>query len=174
MRGKLWLGDLGRMLNGLIPAYAGKTSRNRTELKRHQAHPRVCGENRPLLAPYLPLGGSSPRMRGKPFLRALQIRCTGLIPAYAGKTSAAGLLIRFKPAHPRVCGENLPSPENQSAEAGSSPRMRGKRGRVSVECGLERLIPAYAGKTNKGKVPELQRRAHPRVCGENLCSSASI
>ena len=53
------------LFDGLIPACAGKTRTAPSTASASEAHPRVCGENRPLLAPYVPLGGSSPRVRGK-------------------------------------------------------------------------------------------------------------
>ena len=50
---------------------------------------------------------------------------------------------------------------------GSSPRGRGKR-RESRECeAAERLIPAWAGKTDALGRPRAPVEAHPRVGGEN-------
>ena len=51
---------------------------------------------------------------------------------------------------------------------GSSPRVRGKRGRAAGASGLRGLIPACAGKTSGNKLGNKVCRAHPRVCGENL------
>ena len=68
VRGKLHEAAGGRLGLRLIPACAGKTRRRARTDFQSRAHPRVCGENsvRATLPP--PLGGSSPRVRGKPVI----------------------------------------------------------------------------------------------------------
>ena len=51
---------------------------------------------------------------------------------------------------------------------GSSPRMRGKLLIRRLDPGLDRLIPAHAGKTSSRAWLRAWCRAHPRACGENL------
>ena len=86
MRGKhLHTKALGEK-GGLIPAYAGKTFDEDLGEKNGTAHPRVCGENVPQSLNDKLTAGSSPRMRGKPFVPPIVVSSTGLIPAYAGKT----------------------------------------------------------------------------------------
>ena len=64
-------------------------------------------------------------------------------------------------------GENLRIVEYPLILNGSSPRGRGKQGRVHARPQARRLIPAWAGKT-RGPWPLGSRRpAHPRVGGEN-------
>ena len=130
-----------------IPAYAGKTSLG--VLGSHVAaeHPRVCGENG--LEPNQPPSklGTSPRMRGK---RKHKFCCTRLIrniPAYAGKTAFWARPMPFQAEHPRVCGENCAAYLGIAPDTGTSPRMRGKRRRLSSSGTPRRNIPAYAGKT---------------------------
>ena len=68
-----------------------------------------------------------------------------------------------------MCGENEHFHELNIVEKGSSPRVRGKRSPSSPTrrpCGL---IPACAGKTASTVPSGVRARAHPRVCGENLC-----
>ena len=71
---------------GLIPACAGKTTMAILSRATSWAHPRVCGENTPLMLNPAEIQGSSPRVRGKP----LELKRRGvllrLIPACAGKT----------------------------------------------------------------------------------------
>ena len=50
---------------GLIPAWAGKTFGEATEMHASWAHPRVGGENETRHAYYESVTGSSPRGRGK-------------------------------------------------------------------------------------------------------------
>ena len=126
MRGKLRLVlDVGGPRR-LIPAYAGKTVLDCDVGREIRAHPRVCGENNSGMVWTFSSSGSSPRMRGKlDRCRPARFR-DGLIPAYAGKTGIAAARRFRRPAHPRVCGENLPVPRVEPVLIGSSPRMRGK------------------------------------------------
>ena len=160
------------LFDGLIPACAGKTRTAPSTASASEAHPRVCGENRPLLAPYVPLGGSSPRVRGKHVFDAFPELLPGLIPACAGKTPIGQCVRSGTSAHPRVCGENDKDPYSDETLSGSSPRVRGKQpaGRQPPP-GLG-LIPACAGKTHSDFLLLRAWWAHPRVCGENflLCS----
>ena len=147
VRGKLSRGftDLGQ--RGLIPACAGKTWL--AGKKRHEkgAHPRVCGENQAATTPALPTPGSSPRVRGKPNIRAEAARRGRLIPACAGKTTISAVFSGFDRAHPRVCGENRAWPQSFFTLHGSSPRVRGKREQAGILSAERGLIPACAGKT---------------------------
>ena len=55
---------------GIIPAYAGNTSRQDTDIQCGWDHPRVCGEHTSGVKTKLSDPGSSPRMRGTPFFHA--------------------------------------------------------------------------------------------------------
>ena len=107
----------------------------------------MCGENMDYSRAWAALTGSSPRVRGKR-LRA------------AERTNS-------RPAHPRVCGENVLERMDSLEQAGSSPRVRGKRNTENT-CNLRGgLIPACAGKTWLAGKKRQENGAHPRVCGEN-------
>ena len=86
MRGKpnKWLKQHSRFRN--IPAYAGKTNLVIFQGIIDEEHPRVCGENGDYTAGVASVGGTSPRMRGKPSGEGKENRDAGNIPAYAGKT----------------------------------------------------------------------------------------
>ena len=102
--------DLNLLLRvGIIPAYAGSTSRPRPSTAITRDHPRVCGEHfRTCIAPR-EREGSSPRMRGA--LAELQVvqHRVGIIPAYAGSTLAHRIVYAGIRDHPRVCGEHSSS-----------------------------------------------------------------
>ena len=136
-----------RVVVGLIPARAGKTTMRFLLFDISSAHPRACGEN-DLVAWFQELpGGSSPRVRGKLQLARVAGFHRGLIPARAGKTATAPPRRRVPRAHPRACGENLKSPPRPLLDPGSSPRVRGKQ-QGPLRSGVStRLIPARAGKT---------------------------
>ena len=130
-----------------IPAHAGKTRPPETSCPRWMVHPRACGENSAPGARAEADCGSSPRMRGK--RHGVPHRCRGsrFIPAHAGKTRRPRAAPGPPSVHPRACGENDVTPAADKGEAGSSPRMRGKREGAADDDAAHRFIPAHAGKT---------------------------
>ena len=66
-----------------------------------------------------------------------------------------------------MCGGNSFTSFCAALGLGSSPRVRGKRHQHTPTPHGHRLIPACAGKTLFDVSTGKQRRAHPRVCGEN-------
>ena len=66
-----------------------------------------------------------------------------------------------------MCGENDQALTDAAMGYGSSPRVRGKRGRRQAHRRPGGLIPACAGKTRSASSSPPTWRAHPRVCGEN-------
>ena len=134
-------------VRGLIPAHAGKTARRNGAAARQRAHPRSRGENRVAHGHGGAARGSSPLTRGKLVRVDGDCAVLGLIPAHAGKTIRAGLLINDVEAHPRSRGENGSEEANARVRAGSSPLTRGKPPLVRRTGGSRRLIPAHAGKT---------------------------
>ena len=188
VRGKHARRRAGRRQDGLIPACAGKTDSPRRAGLRGPAHPRVCGENGRMGGTPGRPSGSSPRVRGKLGEREGGEVGPGLIPACAGKTRRHAAASDRARAHPRVCGENRRGTSSPLSGCGSSPRVRGKllvvrvaqhhrgssprvRGKPAHRRDRGRrggLIPACAGKTDRLHWTTPPRRAHPRVCGENL------
>ena len=150
-----------------IPAYAGKTNRHRATLLQTPEHPRVCGENYPLVSTITLALGTSPRMRGKLGVGARDVARARNIPAYAGKTHLRHLFPSHPTEHPRVCGETCKFANRLITETGTSPCMRGKLTQGLPEGIEERNIPAYAGKTPRKKPNGSSLEEHPRVCGEN-------
>ena len=68
MRGTHQIRDVSADIHGIIPAYAGNTMLTRPGHTQLGDHPRVCGEHRLAgLVGHVP-GGSSPRMRGTPYV----------------------------------------------------------------------------------------------------------
>ena len=158
---------------GLIPACAGKTQIGAGVGMAAWAHPRVCGENVTNPPFSLARTGSSPRVRGKLNRVLLPVWTFGLIPACAGKTGDAQQPARYSAAHPRVCGENFFTHLIDTHKNGSSPRVRGKLWDAGTPKLTARLIPACAGKTRFLPPKHPIQRAHPRVCGENVCRHSS-
>ena len=114
------------------------------------------------------LFSQAPRMRGKELNTVLFIVSDGITPAYAGKRC---LQCQHSPQHwdhPRICGEKLLFIRFALPRLGSPPRMRGKA-TVRFNCrSIERITPAYAGKSKRKCENPTQEKDHPRVCGEKL------
>ena len=132
VRGKLPLSKSFHTLRRLIPACAGKTSLSRLRTRCVRAHPRVCGENHAEHGFKTETVGSSPRVRGKQVFYWERCTVRGLIPACAGKTQPRPAQHAHRRAHPRVCGENASAGVSSVNCPGSSPRVRGKLGRVDA------------------------------------------
>ena len=132
---------------GLIPTYAGNTLSATAGLRWARAHPHVCGEHYGDSWRKRGEMGSSPRMRGTLFAPDGFVPCFGLIPTYAGNTTAPHSYTDSGRAHPHVCGEHLVHLCVHFLPAG--------------------LIPTYAGNTGRFFTVLEHWRAHPHVCGEH-------
>ena len=157
MRGKGRCNHSVIFVDGITPAYAGKSQHCRRPLPRRRDHPRVCGEKRQCYLVGVATPGSPPRMRGKeaPYFRTQS----------------------HKRDHPRVCGEkatvSITSPRNR----GSPPRMRGKVNHIKQVVDLCRITPAYAGKRlkrSRSTVPPVAIvPLFPSVCNKPVVSDGS-
>ena len=165
MRGRLTRSTRKKAWIRLIPASAGQTDRYRSHRCRRTAHPRECGAD-DLIEKQGALGeGSSPRVRGRPRVRGLWRNCGGLIPASAGQTALRWPSWLREGAHPRECGADVAKLSGNRGFLGSSPRVRGRQLRWTLDNLLRGLIPASAGQTSHGGVDEALFGAHPRECG---------
>ena len=125
MRGARVGAAVSRLVDGIIPAYAGSTRCPWDGWKRERDHPRVCGEHNTCRISAAASRGSSPRMRGARIVVFAALAGDGIIPAYAGSTSGLQSLPSRVGDHPRVCGEHVFSIFEIPRPSGSSPRMRG-------------------------------------------------
>ena len=166
-RGKLKIISDIRAMRGLIPAHAGKTSTARSRVRRRAAHPRSRGENKAADELVFTARGSSPLTRGKRQALFSTRPPRGLIPAHAGKTPRARLVVGRLRAHPRSRGENMAITAAKKLSDGSSPLTRGKRPHGHDLQPRRRLIPAHAGKTRPVICSHRVIAAHPRSRGEN-------
>ena len=173
-RGKRCRRGIPQTAPGLIPAHAGKTIARCWVLRYRGAHPRSRGENRTRGVPGGYFTGSSPLTRGK--LQSIRPRShrPGLIPAHAGKTPGNRLPIRAEEAHPRSRGENGAVAVGPIFPHGSSPLTRGKPHTRRTTSRVAGLIPAHAGKTDRGEAFGPRVGAHPRSRGENTRRAPTV
>ena len=153
MRGTPWPFAVFRRAPGIIPAHAGNTGTTTGKPARTRDHPRACGEHR----------------RGN----RKQRRAHGIIPAHAGNTYPYVLPPCSQRDHPRACGEHSERRYCRVTLTGSSPRMRGTRGKIERHALRRGIIPAHAGNTIMMGMASLMSRDHPRACGEHRPISQS-
>ena len=166
MRGKAAAGQLQHPAPGITPAYAGKSSVGPRLFSMYWDHPRVCGEKVWSLTFHDLCRGSPPRMRGKARPMPLYSVPGRITPAYAGKSYFFIIWVVKPEDHPRVCGEKELAGIFVEVGQGSPPRMRGKVGFAFLLLLLDRITPAYAGKSFPACMQCYNWRDHPRVCGE--------
>ena len=165
VRGRLSTEEVPAYIHGLIPACAGQTGDFSPRRYWLRAHPRVCGADCVSRVWLSVMGGSSPRVRGRPGHELSGCAICGLIPACAGQTGRGSTASSSAAAHPRVCGADHCSTRSRSTLKGSSPRVRGRREYAFINPWFEGLIPACAGQTPAEIASNVGLRAHPRVCG---------
>ena len=173
---------------GIIPAYAGSTSRVLRLRRRWRDHPRIRGEHRRVTQKQLAEVGSSPHTRGARQRILDELGAKRIIPAYAGSTFDRGLRPLEPQDHPRIRGEHpltrrsgrgLPgsSPHTRGApvrrgggamSTGDHPRIRGEH-RIHVD---EEDLAAGSSPHTRGALAGPGRRRgaradHPRIRGEH-------
>ena len=167
VRGKLGLCYESFQCVGYIPACAGETYLRQSERWCRTVHPRVCGGNEDPAPVHHPPRGTSPRVRGKHWLKPSLLQASRYIPACAGETEVRCLQTEPGWVHPRVCGGNRANVYLGLFVIGTSPRVRGKPSGNSGSASFVRYIPACAGETIRPCPRATMRRVHPRVCGGN-------
>ena len=152
---------------GIIPAYAGSTRRSRRRVGRPADHPRIRGEHGLSTPTRQDRSGSSPHTRGAhSAIERLKER-EGIIPAYAGSTSAARKTTRPGTDHPRIRGEHGSGRRCRPGGVGSSPHTRGALRGHARGIRDARIIPAYAGSTPCLPCARPRPADHPRIRGEH-------
>ena len=153
--------------DGIIPAYAGSTSRRRWATRPVTDHPRIRGEHQEGLVGILGKAGSSPHTRGALSTFPPLAGEPGIIPAYAGSTDGRGRQADAQTDHPRIRGEHGGGRSGQREGSGSSPHTRGAPDPARLRSPRRRIIPAYAGSTRPGHQRKAVTEDHPRIRGEH-------
>ncbi|KXS38168.1 MAG: hypothetical protein AWU55_1646 [Halomonadaceae bacterium T82-2] len=161
------------VLDGSIPAGAGKPTSPHSARSAIRVDPRGCGEAAAIDWNSQPVQGRSPRVRGSHQQEARPVPRVGSIPAGAGKpcgcTSACGNTW----VDPRGCGEARRPGDDLAGGAGRSPRVRGSllcRHLDAIGLGS---IPAGAGKPHGGFNDRADQGVDPRGCGEAAATRPS-
>ena len=156
----------GKHRHGITPAWAGKSKLALCTPSCPTDHPRAGREkNKELEGVWLPMG-SPPRRRGKERSTALVGTPTRITPAWAGKSFQRARKIKERGDHPRVGGEKVVGLHKRNLSQGSPPRGRGKGTRLRYPWPLDRITPAWAGKSSSKPSFSAAAWDHPRVGGE--------
>ena len=152
---------------GIIPAYAGSTTYDKTGSYLEPDHPRIRGEHENTPPGFNARVGSSPHTRGaRGSVRAGRCRI-GIIPAYAGSTPPAPKSRNTGRDHPRIRGEHRLQGMPVRPDQGSSPHTRGAPKKREDPENAARIIPAYAGSTGTTWSAMKPTTDHPRIRGEH-------
>ena len=151
----------------IIPAYAGSTSSIASPTRSARDHPRIRGEHAQTALKTTIRAGSSPHTRGAPHRPRGRVGGKGIIPAYAGSTSAVRSASPLPRDHPRIRGEHNPHLDTAKGSGGSSPHTRGAPAGSQATLSFPRIIPAYAGSTSSIHTKGDVKRDHPRIRGEH-------
>ena len=147
MRGKVYRQERQSICLRITPAYVGKSDSGGGRYQQRQDHPRLCGEKMIVIITVFGRRGSPPPMRGKVQVNRHCCRCTGITPAYAGKSDQCRQCRQQTGDHPRLCGEKTAFHSLKPLFWGSPPPMRGKAHVKADGVKFARITPAYAGKS---------------------------
>ena len=114
------------------------------------------------------LRGSPPHGRGKDLETDSPPSCSGITPAWAGKSFHWHSLPMFHWDHPRMGGEKLKRLRKAYRGKGSPPHGRGKVYNCQVFCRTFRITPAWAGKSPYRRRKKKVSWDHPRMGGEKF------
>ena len=129
-------------------------------------HPRVGGEKEYYNRVLQQLKGSPPRRRGKGHTGSERAGLGGITPAWAGKSRHSGKRWPRPWDHPRVGGEKKQTPSFHMIFLGSPPHGRGKGVVEGGHVEVNRITPAWAGKSMTAPGRSSRTGDHPRVGGE--------
>ena len=160
---------------GITPACAGKSAALDPRSRQSWDHPRMRGEKRAQASTFRKIEGSPPHARGKDIFRNPLRKEQRITPACAGKRAQSPRPHGSSPDHPRIRGEKVDGAERVAIIQGSPPHTRGKDLAGAHGHGLDRITPAYAGKSPAGPARPCTDTDHPRMRGEKpLCVSAPV
>ena len=166
-RGKPYAKHRASVGDRSIPAWAGETHQDIALVRVYEVYPRVGGGNVRLSYVSGKATGLSPRGRGKPTARSFSVSPFGSIPAWAGETRSTLPLLEQHLVYPRVGGGNIASASANPANAGLSPRGRGKLFPAGWLAACIGSIPAWAGETDDALHHCHDWEVYPRVGGGN-------
>ena len=133
-------------MQGITPAWAGKSMQAALRSSSAGDHPRMGGEKCKPAQRTAPHQGSPPHGRGKGSHAAPVVGTGGITPAWAGKSHPRTAPRHRAQDHPRMGGEKLLVRRSVGWRWGSPPHGRGKDPLHHMVDGAAIITPAWAGK----------------------------
>ena len=161
--------DLAR--GGSIPAHAGKPRNAASRNRLIGVYPRPRGEATSPTTSESADSGLSPPTRGSRNLQIPDLGILGSIPAHAGKPGARIRTASARRVYPRPRGEARTTRRLTSCAWGLSPPTRGSLQRNYFVAGIDRSIPAHAGKPDLALLRGGAQPVYPRPRGEAVSVS---
>ena len=160
-----------RRRGGKTPAWAGRTPASGSGTRSRPENPRVGGEDRlpSIIDP--DASGKPPRGRGGRRQAEHRRRRFRKTPAWAGRTASRRSSTPTRAENPRVGGEDNRSSRSGADGVGKPPRGRGGPYPPTRVSDPQRKTPAWAGRTEGRRSPEIRGRENPRVGGEDVCGN---
>ena len=138
-------------------------------------HPRLRGDHSGKQQDYGEALGSPPLAQGPLGLGCDQPVGDGITPAYAGTTGTIWPSVPYHTDHPRLRGDHIMNFCKCFRYKGSPPLTRGPPCKVSTDCLVAGITPAYAGTTISMQESNGFSRDHPRLRGDHcLFTSVSL
>ena len=177
MRGEVSIAHVGRLVNRITPAHAGRRRPPLCSIQPPQDHPRACGEKISRAYSSELVIGSPPRMRGEAKPTPGERSDGRITPAHAGRRILHWQWAGIRRDHPRACGEKRQASLSVMRNLGSPPRMRGEVKHKLRARPCARITPAHAGRSENSRLKWPKSKDHPRACGEkhtDLSSRSSV
>ncbi len=168
MRERLRCFDRFRARRGITPACAGTTKPKLAVFTHCRDHPRLCGNDVPLIFGRLRNRGSPPLVRERLLLFFRHFYHYRITPACAGTTPPRQDHAKSPQDHPRLCGNDAPVLSVFSSSVGSPPLVRERLSNRKDSQGRWRITPACAGTTDLPIIGHMPVRDHPRLCGNDI------
>ena len=150
------------------PTGVGKTPPPPMSATRRQVHPHGCGEDGVTESTATRLGGSPPRVWGRPLGRACRGARARFTPTGVGKTPCWTTRTLNTQVHPHGCGEDSNHHQGTSEEDGSPPRVWGRHWDGVLRPRRPRFTPTGVGKTRTQFPSAPASSVHPHGCGEDV------
>ena len=149
-----------------IPAHTGNSSHTAPPQSCTAEHPRPYGEFAEKGIAHESYNGTSPPIRGIRPAGTGKSRVLRNIPAHTGNSDPHDDQVDALAEHPRPYGEFFPACLAAERPFGTSPPIRGIRGRCAHVARLDRNIPAHTGNSIFCRSLSHVSAEHPRPYGE--------
>ena len=155
-----------QVLQRIIPTRVGTSFYSMSPNMQLRDHPHACGDKRLSLRLSPAPAGSSPRVWGQGYRKAITMQYRRIIPTRVGTRRISPPIAKYPRDHPHACGDKHIFWRLSYFAVGSSPRVWGQvSGSIFATSGT-RIIPTRVGTSiYHGKAWKVEED-HPHACGD--------